>query len=180
MCRVCKIIMELNFYRNTLDQKDKLINKRNLANYQIGLNNRLIGDVLVDEKSGLNNLKNFKANSNSFISKDFDYNLNLSANNSFELNLKENFNNKQNFDQFQLSDKMLNGGMMLANSNLINGNQINGVDASSFSTNLTGNSMNSNTVSGLSPSSSYDSFSPRCKLIFFNCFKIYRKCLSVF
>lgn len=69
---------------------------------------------------------------------------------------------------------MLNGGMMLPN-NLINGSQtMNGDNASAFSpNNLTGNGNSSNnTISGLSPSSSYDSYEDaRCEWAFLSSFK---------
>lgn len=88
------------------------------------------------------------------------------------LNQINQLNHTNQLEQLNAS-KMLNG-MMLASNLISHTNQMNGdVAASSFSPNtLTGNSMNSsnNTISGLSPSSSYDSFSPRCKFLLFKFF----------
>lgn len=147
--------------------------------------------------------KKLKTNSSPTISSDRPTeNLDSSANSS-SFSLKENLNSRPNTErdsaqttfrssleqltshltQFSQPDrlnsgaaKMLNGGMMLPN-NLINGSQtMNGDNASAFSpNNLTGNGNSSNnTISGLSPSSSYDSYEDaRCEcLVLFSAFDL--------
>ena len=146
-------MMELNDYR---EYEPRFV-KRPL-NDQFKLTNKLDLNNNLDDKLNCS-LKRLKANNNTIISID---NLNKRS-----VDLKENLNlNQQRQAQFS-SVTMLNGGSMMLANNLLNGNQINGdvsTPASTFSPNLnlTGNG-NSNTISGLSPSSSYDSFSPRCK-----------------
>lgn len=140
--------------------------------------------------TGSGSSKKPKTNSNTIISGDRPIeNLDSSANSS-SFSLKENHHLKpashapsqqtsfcssleqltSHLTQFAQPDrldsdaaKMLNGGMMLS----INGSQtMNGDNASAFSpNNLTGNGNSSNnTISGLSPSSSYDSYDDaRCK-----------------
>lgn len=140
-----------------------------------------------EDRCGRSSQKKLKTNSNPVISSPVDQ-LDSSANSS-SLSSKENVNCgpaattfRCSLDQLtsQLTQfsqpanhstaiKMLNGGMMLPTNNLINGSQtMNGdVGNAAFSpNNLTGNGNSSNnTISGLSPSSSYDSYSPdpRCK-----------------